>query len=75
MKFGSAPLEGWDPHDNGGEEATFGANNRHVEWNSPLQSDDHFLNVVPGSHCRRSTAAERAVCIAGRDGDVDGNRT
>eukprot|EP01052_Picozoa_sp_SAG31_P011384 SAG31_NODE_642_length_13301_cov_14.143084_15_plen_256_part_00 len=60
--------QGWDPMGNGGEEGAFGANYKHVEWNSPLQVDDHFLNVVPGSHRRRSSADERAVCLSG---DVD----
>eukprot|EP01051_Picozoa_sp_SAG22_P015701 SAG22_NODE_2091_length_3027_cov_1.473702_1_plen_738_part_00 len=56
--------QGWDP-------LSFGANYQHIEWNSPLQPGDHFLNVVPGSHRRRSTPEERAVCVAGTNGDVD----
>ncbi len=63
--------QGWDPHNNGGEEGTFGANFKHIEWNSPLVDDDHFLNVVPGSHIRRSTPEERSVCLSGLMGDVD----
>lgn len=63
--------QGWDPHNNGGEEGSFGANFKHIEWNSPLIDDDHFLNVVPGSHNRRSTREERAVCLSGLLGDVD----
>ena len=63
--------QGWDPHENGGEELTFGANFKHIEWNAPLMPGDQFLNVVPGSHIRRSTLEERSVCISGMRGDVD----
>ena len=35
---------------NGGEEGSFGANGKHVEWNSPLLADDHFLNVRVHAH-------------------------
>ena len=60
-----------DPHENGGEELTFGSNFKHIEWNAPLKPGDHFLNIVPGSHIRRSTPEERAVCVSGLNGDVD----
>ena len=38
------------PEGNGGEEGSFGANGKHVEWNSPLLADDHFLNVRVHAH-------------------------
>jgi hypothetical protein len=37
-----------------------------VEWNTPLQPDDHYLHIVPGSHCRANTDAEEA-CLRSED--------
>ena len=46
-------------------DACRGANGKHVEWNTPLLPDEHFLQVVPGSHCRACTEEELAHIGAG----------
>ena len=38
---------------------------RSVQFNAPLLPGDHFLNIVPASHLRASTAAEIAAAAAG----------
>ena len=60
-------------------DACRGANGKHVEWNTPLLPDEHFLQVVPGSHCRACTDEELAcigagVCAREREREGGGRR-
>ena len=65
--------QGWDPLENGGEEGSFGANGKHVEWKdagctlvqtpSPMEDlsvlDEHCV-LMSGGHlfqAQRATAA------------------
>jgi ectoine hydroxylase-related dioxygenase (phytanoyl-CoA dioxygenase family) len=49
-----------------GEEEFYRRHHGHsVQFNAPLLPGDHFLNIVPGSHLRASTAKEMAAASAG----------
>ena len=41
-----------------------------IQFNAPVLATDTFLQVVPGSHLRASTAQEIAAAGAGVDGDI-----
>jgi hypothetical protein len=48
---------------------------RHVQFNAPLHPGDHFLQIVPGSHARPSTAAEMTVFRENPNDEMPGQMT
>ncbi len=43
-----------------------------VQFNAPLLADDHFLQIVPNSHLRASTATEIEIAADARAGEMPG---
>ena len=48
---------------------------RHCSFQAPLEPDDRFLQVVPGSHARAATEEEVTVCGKNKNSDMPGQIT